>query len=232
MLSRIKVTSAMLGLAMLALPASALAGHHHDGDDQGRPYAWHDQGWHNGWAKHRDRDDFRPACQGRRYYQPQQSQPFAWHHEPDADDYYSANRGYSGGNGYNYDGLANGNANGNPSQQLASLTARRQQALVTMNRLRAQHDSRGAGRMATQIQNLNNQIARLNGGRANSGYGYGSGYLNSYVPATNYVVPVNPYAAQYGSGYNPYYGNTAPYYGNSNLSGLTSLVGPLLGLPH
>lgn len=68
MLSRRKILSAMAGFAMLALPVSALAGHHNDRFDQGprgggfqhaaheggfqRPFAPHDQGFHNGWAKH------------------------------------------------------------------------------------------------------------------------------------------------------------------------------------
>ncbi|MGH7837859.1 MAG: hypothetical protein ACREQC_08555 [Candidatus Binataceae bacterium] len=51
MLSRKQLLSAMAGLAMLAMPVSALAKHHDDGSNP-RPYAWHDQGRHNGWAKH------------------------------------------------------------------------------------------------------------------------------------------------------------------------------------
>jgi hypothetical protein len=46
------VLSAVVGLAMLALPASALAGHHQDWDDYPRPYASHHQAPHQGWFKH------------------------------------------------------------------------------------------------------------------------------------------------------------------------------------
>jgi len=68
MLSHQKILSAMAGLTMLVLPVSAFAGHHNDRVDQGprgggfqhaahqggfqRPFAPHDQGFHNGWAKH------------------------------------------------------------------------------------------------------------------------------------------------------------------------------------
>jgi hypothetical protein len=51
MLSKKKILSTMAGLAMLALPVSALAGHKHDNPDRFRPYTWHDQGWHRGWDK-------------------------------------------------------------------------------------------------------------------------------------------------------------------------------------
>jgi hypothetical protein len=71
MLSRIKLRSAIVGLAMLALPTAAFAGHH---EGHFRSYGWHgrggrwgehwrgredwhDHGWHNGWFRHGDDDD-------------------------------------------------------------------------------------------------------------------------------------------------------------------------------
>jgi hypothetical protein len=51
----------MVILAMFALPASALAGHYHDWDNQPRPYPWHDQGWHRGWSKHHGQSARRPV---------------------------------------------------------------------------------------------------------------------------------------------------------------------------
>ena len=52
LLSRGKILSAMAGLAMLAIPVSALAGHRQDNFRAARPFAQHDQGFHNGWGKH------------------------------------------------------------------------------------------------------------------------------------------------------------------------------------
>ena len=46
------VLSAIVALAVLALPAIALAGHEHDWNEGSRPFVWHDQGWHRGWFKH------------------------------------------------------------------------------------------------------------------------------------------------------------------------------------
>jgi hypothetical protein len=50
MLSRKQILAAMAGLAMMAVPISALAKHHDDFNNQ-RPQAWHDRGFHNGEAK-------------------------------------------------------------------------------------------------------------------------------------------------------------------------------------
>jgi len=47
-LSKKSVLSAITGVAMLALPAIAFAGHQYDWDDDPQPYAWHDQGCHRG----------------------------------------------------------------------------------------------------------------------------------------------------------------------------------------
>jgi hypothetical protein len=51
LLSKGKIFSAMAGIAMLALPVSAFAGHRHDNRFAERPYAEHDRGFHNGWSR-------------------------------------------------------------------------------------------------------------------------------------------------------------------------------------
>jgi hypothetical protein len=56
LLSKGTIFSAMAGLAMLALPVSAFAGHRQDNRSAGRPFAdrpfiAHDRGFHNGWFK-------------------------------------------------------------------------------------------------------------------------------------------------------------------------------------
>jgi hypothetical protein len=78
MLARRQILSAMAGLAMLAMPVSALAKPHHDTDKHGA-YAWHDQGVHNGWNKHQRAEAY--------YTQPRvapvwNSSSYYDHHEP------------------------------------------------------------------------------------------------------------------------------------------------------
>ncbi len=47
-----KIISAVAGLAMLAIPVSAFAGHRHDTFRPAPPFAPHDRGFHNGWVNH------------------------------------------------------------------------------------------------------------------------------------------------------------------------------------
>jgi hypothetical protein len=61
MTSKNNVSWTMVALAMFALPASAIAGHHHNCENLPRPYAWHDQGWHRGWLKHHGQSALRPV---------------------------------------------------------------------------------------------------------------------------------------------------------------------------
>jgi len=80
MASKKHVVSAMVGLVMFALPASALAGHHHEWDDHPWPYAWHDHGLHRGWLKHHEQYAGRPLgdedAQGEhRQYRPHHKSP-------------------------------------------------------------------------------------------------------------------------------------------------------------
>jgi hypothetical protein len=87
LLSRGKILSAMAGLAMLAMPVSAFAGHHHDDPRAERPFAPHDQGFHNGWFKHPAEvaaapyaRPFRPIYQPVREIRPAPI-PVGWHEE-------------------------------------------------------------------------------------------------------------------------------------------------------
>lgn len=87
MLRRKTVFSAIVALTMMALPLSALAGHDHDSDDNPRPNAWHDHGWHKGWYKHHeDRDDNDQEEHGDEHH----------HHHPPVYEYH----GESGAHGY------------------------------------------------------------------------------------------------------------------------------------
>jgi len=212
MLSKRTLLSAVAGLAMLAIPAIALAG---------GPYThgWHDQGWHRGWYKHFDRDDSRPAWGTHRFYAP----PVArYHHEPDADDFRS-NQRYWGG--YNYDRpISSYNAIPQSGYSLAQqrnlVIQRRIQATRLINDLRARGDSRGAARMTVVLQNLNTRLVTIN---RRMGYGY-----DRYTPTANPYVQ-----APYSYGYTPYYGNPGPY-ANSDpmVSTLTTLAAPLLDMQY
>ncbi|HLW69658.1 MAG TPA: hypothetical protein VKS22_03450 [Candidatus Binataceae bacterium] len=66
MLSRKQILSAMAGVAMMAMPVTALAKHRGDNYNP-RPYAYHDRGFHNGWAQHR-LATAEPSFNPHRYY--------------------------------------------------------------------------------------------------------------------------------------------------------------------
>ena len=231
MTTKKNILAAMVGLAMLAMPVSALAKDHHGGDwNNPRPQVWHDQGKHNGWFKnegnrewrddgwsrnHRDRDDYRPGWYGNNYNQP----PAAWHHESDSDDY-----GYNGGYPYN-GGYAYGGGYGTPyyGKSLAQLMVDRQNEYRTYMNLLNRHDTRGASRYFQQVLGpTDRRIAAQNGG-----------YVPPVAPYNSYNA--NPYGLGYNNGHygnNGYYGNG--YYGNNPnnpmMGALGSLVGPLLGM--
>jgi hypothetical protein len=104
MLSSKKLFSAMAGLAMLAVPVTALAGHRDDRQQQRpfaahaqgfqhqsfqRPFAPHDQGFHNGWAKHQ----FAPAAPvryARPYFVAPRVAPIWYDHHEDRNEYRTA----------------------------------------------------------------------------------------------------------------------------------------------
>jgi hypothetical protein len=176
MTTRKNILVAMVGLAMLAMPVRALAGDHHHGDwdDNPRPQAWHDQGWHNGWYKnHGDRDDYR--------YQP------AWNHEEDENDNEDCDENcggyYSGGYQAPYYG-----------KSLGQLEQDRRSEYQTYLNMLHRHDSRAANRVLQVLRGTDRQIAARTNGYAPPAtsynpyneYPYGSGYNNGYYGNNGY----------------------------------------------
>lgn len=239
MLSTKKVVSAMLGLAMLALPATVLASHHEDRGHNARPYAQHDNGSHKGWTNHREDGlvrGVRPGWQNQNYGYAA-TNPW-WRHHRDG---YGAvpwqqPYGYNNYNGNNYWG-SNYDYGQPPSyyeelppsgygsgQQLSWLLQRRQAALVNLNRMRARGDSRAAGRMAQVLNGLDARIRSQGGGRySNLGAGGYGGY-GGYAPLAAYSQ--TPYLGNgYGNGYGSGYNSLTPYLGNLFGSGHGSNYG-------
>jgi hypothetical protein len=210
--------SAMITLAMLALPGTALAGHHRDWDDSSQPFAWHDHGWHRGWFKHQGHG--RPAwCDVRAvedeeenehcHLRPRYVAP-AYSCDADGDDCEPVNQGYE--SGYDYGPPTSYYEAVPPSgdsliQQRDWLIQRRQRAYYVLARMQARHDSHAVHRMSTVIRLLNARIARDNQLLAGGGN----------------VPPATP---SYGAAYNPNYPTASPA-----VNALTGIVGPMLGLP-
>jgi hypothetical protein len=112
-MSKKNVLSAVIGLAMLvALPASALAGHHYrNWDESPRPFAFNDRGWHRGWFKHQgddrpawgsdraveDEDDENDEDENEHYRVGPRYVPPAYSCDEDGDDCEPVNEGYLGG---------------------------------------------------------------------------------------------------------------------------------------
>jgi hypothetical protein len=209
---------------MLGLPTAAFAGHHeghfrsygwhgrggHWGEHWGGRPGWHDRGWHNGWFRHGDDDEDggwryggRPEWNENRGGWRNPGYGYGYGCGDDGDD---CGRGgfWNRFNGADDDGYFPGGGY-NPNQ-LNSLLARRQQAAIELRRMRAQGDSRAAGRMANILQGLNGRIARDRGG-----YGY--------------AAPMAPLTS-YPGGYNGYGGYP---YGNTE-GAVGALMGPLLGI--
>ena len=234
MTTRKNILTAMVGLAMLAMPVRALAGDHHHGDwdDNPRPQTWHDQGWHNGWFKnHEDRDDYRPGWTGRNYYQPpawhheqdeenyRYNQP-AWHHEDQEDEDYNEGGGYYGG-GY-------GSSYYGGSGSLAQLMQDRQNEYRTYINLLNRHDRKAANREWQVLHRTDMRIAALNGGYAPPAASYNNGYYGNNGLFGNGLFGNNGYYGNNGG-----YGNNNGYYGNNGnnpMGALGALVGPLLGV--
>ena len=245
MISKQRILSALAGIALLAMPVSAFAGHHdHGWRDSQRPFVGHDNGLHRGWFKHaEDRDDQgENEDYGRRgYYQPGYQQYSApayeyrrWNHaEPDTDEY----RGNYWGSDNDY-GEAPSWYDAEPpstwgfSQRQSFLLERRQRAYYVLARMRARGDRHAANRMQTVINRLNAQVnnggrrayrsplgyapsAAYNGNGYNPGYGYDNGYGAGY----------NGYAP----GYNGHGGTGYGATGNPTIDSLGSLLGPMLG---
>jgi hypothetical protein len=212
------ILSALAGMAMLALPASALAGHHHEWNGNQRPFAWHDQGEHRGWFKHHgydarpvrveDEDDEGEHCR-----RPVERTP-AFLCDDDGDDCRPAGANYWGGYDYgppvSYYQAAPPAGYGR-AQRRAFLLRRRARAYYVLRMMRARHDYRAERRMAGVISSLNGGLGRGNR-MAVGGYRAPSPYYDS--------TAYNP-DSSYSPGYQP----------NPRLNMLTNMVGPLLGTP-
>ena len=93
MTSKKSVLSAIVGLAMFALPASALAGHLQDWDDYPRADAWHYQGRHQGWFKHHGQ--YMPEDEhGEHFHFRPTYRPRAFRCDEDGDDCEPTSEGY------------------------------------------------------------------------------------------------------------------------------------------
>jgi hypothetical protein len=218
-------------LATLALPASALAGHH-DQDDDHQPYAWHSQGWHRGWVKHHQGYAVRPVEDededGAHCHLPPPERPPAFLCDGDGDDC-EPSPGVWDDEDYGppisfYRSAPP--ARYNLVQQRERLLEHRRRAYQMLNLMHVRHDGRAAQRLSTVINRLDAGIARDD--RLLAGARYPS------PPVPYYPLEPNP---NYGSdGYNPGYGYN-PAYGNSyappspGVNPLVSMVAPLLGFP-
>lgn len=226
MTSKKNVLSAIVGLAMLTLPASALAGHNHrDWDDNPRPFARQDQGRHRGWLKHQgygrpvyapNEDEDEEDEQSR--FRPQLMPP-AVSCDEDGDDCEPVYQGYS--EGYEYGSpisyyRVEPRSGYSLIQQRDWLIQRRQRAYYVLGLMRARYDGRAASRISTVIHSIDARIARDNHLLA------GGGYLPT--PAPYYGAAAYPNYLANSRAYNP------NYPANPNVNPLT-MVGQLLGLP-
>jgi hypothetical protein len=173
MISSKRIAGVVAGLLMLAVSASAFA----DGPGQYRRRHWQDWSRHHGWFQHHRRDAFygQPPC-------PPSSAPMAWSDRPRPWNPALGNQSWqpNGASGWPW---SNGRQAGwwNPglsahapynnqllpgssvTQQRAWLLERRAAAASEIEQLRARHDSRGAARLATVMQGLNQRLNNLGG---------------------------------------------------------------------
>jgi hypothetical protein len=234
--SKKNVLSAMIGLAMFALPASALAGHHQDWDDQPLPYAWHDQGWHRGWLKHQGQYAVRPiedeGDEGEHCHFRSRYQAPAFLCDDDGDDCEPTNQGFEHDDDY---GPPISYYQPEPPvgdsliQERNWLMQRRRAAYNALYAMRVRHDGRAAHRVLTVIHLLDARIAHDNQLLA------GGGYIPS-VPHYR-VAPNSHYAYNPNSAYGPNYGYNSnsvfnpSYVTSPALNAITGMIGPLLGSP-
>jgi hypothetical protein len=228
--------SAIAGIAMLVLPVSALAGHHHDRDDDPRPYAWHDQGRHRGWFKHHQQYAVRRAededDEGAHSHLRPSEEPPAFLCDGDGDDCESNRGGWDDddyGPPISYYRAAPA-AGYNLVQQRNFLLDRRRRAYQVLGLMQARHDSHAVHRISTVIRVLNSQIDRDNQLLADR---YPSPPVSYYAPVSN---PGDYYSGQFNPGngrfgYNPGYGYNPNSQAAPGLNALVGTVGPLLGLP-
>jgi len=205
-----KVLATMAALAMLALPASALA--HDRNRDEARPYSWHDRGWHRGWMHQHGGQD-------RGWYGGRMQRPGGWNvdRDDDHDDGYRRTP-YGSYLPQSYPPPASYGR----SQSLSWLMQKRYNTMRTIAALRARGDSKGAARLVPVVKALNQRIGGLN-----SGYGYNGGY--GYSGGANYAPPYygapSDGASYYGA---PDAGYGVPYTGNPTLDAIGSVAAPFL----
>jgi hypothetical protein len=229
--SKKNLLSALAGLAMLALPATALAGHHRDWDDNPRPFARHNQGWHRGWFKHRG-DAVRPVWEDgdeRGHFYPRYQPPAALC-DDDGDDCRPVNQGYGDDDDDYGPPLSYYQAEPPASYGLLQrrdwLIRRRQRAAYMLSLMRARHNGHAARRMEMVLRSLDARIGRDN--RLGAGGRYLSPSGPYYNPAYNSPYAYNP---NYQATYNSNYAYNPNYQANPGLNALTRMVGPLLGSP-
>jgi len=210
MLSGKKVLATMAALAMLALPASALA--HDRNRDEARPYSWHDRGWHRGWMHQHGGQD-------RGWYGGRMQRPGGWNvdRDGDHDDGYRRTP-YGSYLPQSYPPPASYGR----SQSLSWLMQKRYNTMRTIAALRARGDSKGAARLVPVVKALNQRIGGLKSGYGyNGGYGYSGGA--SYAPP--YYGAPGDGASYYGA---PDAGYGVPYTGNPTLDAIGSVAAPFL----
>ena len=232
--------SIIVGLAILALPAVTLAGHDQDQDDGPQPYGWHDEGRHRGWFKHRgpyalgpveDEDDEDEDDQGE-YGRLRPIEPPPLRCDEDGDDC-EPNQGNWGDDGYgppiSYYRAAPP-ASYDLIRQRKWLLDHQRRAYNALTLMRARHDQNAMRRISTVIHGLDARIANNNRLLAER---YSSASVPYYFGQANPnydYLRANPYSADYGYS-RPGYGYNPNSPASPSMNALTSMVGPLLGLP-
>lgn len=236
MTSKKSVMSAIAGLAIFALPASALAGHHYDWDDRPRPYTLHDQVWHRGWFKHHRHYSATPVGdeedEGEQGHFGRPGRPPAFLCDEDGDD--CAPNPNQGGWDYDYGPptsyyQAAPPAGYNLVQHRDWLVDRQRRAYHVLTLMRARHDTKAVHRISTVIHQLDARIAQDN--QLLAGDRYQSPPIPYFPMESNpsYYYPRQS-SADYGTyGYYPRYGYNPNSAASPGLNALTSMLGPLLG---
>jgi hypothetical protein len=175
MLSSKRMVSLLAGM-ILALPASALANPYNDGHG-GYHHRWHDHQWEHGSFDHYHHDDFRTQWPRHLDGGPMiwSGHPFRWNRGPNEGRWLpNRQEPWSWSNGHlvrwwNSRGTPpmsyyNRPQSGSTVGQLHEwLLERRNAAAYESEQLRARHDSRGAGRLATVMQSLNQRLNNAGG---------------------------------------------------------------------
>lgn len=171
MISGKKMFSAMVGVAMLSMPAGALAGRY-DGGANARPYAIHDQAGLDGYRAGRaapflladDDDQHHDGDYGRDHPHDRN-----WNRHQHRRDFDENDANWGGRNHYDHPYSYYNNpatprewSGWNSGQRQGYLTQRRDGAIRLQRQMRARGDNDAANRLGTAIQQLNRRIR--NGG--------------------------------------------------------------------